>query len=94
MERVIAKSNEAQWHKTEGGSQLHNIEFTEKLGSYGEGPEVQKILNGNFQFPNSTSVDTRNFLNACKLLIQSRMASSEDNVSSRYKCNIKSWQAR
>ena len=62
MERVIAKSNEAQWHKTEGGSHLHNIEFIEKLGSYGEGPEVQNVLDGNFQFPDSTSIDTRDFI--------------------------------
>ena len=39
MEEVIAESNESQWHMTEGGSQLHHKEFTNKLGTFGEGKE-------------------------------------------------------
>ena len=40
MEEVISKSNEAKYHATEGGSQLHQKEFTERLGTYGEGPNI------------------------------------------------------
>ncbi len=30
MEHVIAKSNEAKWHQTEGGDQFYSTPFIEK----------------------------------------------------------------
>ena len=42
MEKVIAISNEKQWHLIEGGSQLHTPPFIEKLGTYGEGKDIKK----------------------------------------------------
>ena len=62
---MIVKSNEAQWHITEGGSQLHNNGFIKKLGTFGECPEIKNVLEGTFEFPINTSVDTRYFINAC-----------------------------
>ena len=37
MEKIIATSNEKQWHVTEGGIQLHNNSYITKLGTYGDG---------------------------------------------------------
>lgn len=41
METVIATSNEAKYHATEGGSQLHQKEFIDKLGTYGDGSNLK-----------------------------------------------------
>lgn len=67
MENVIAPCNEGKWHYTEGGSQFHDSEFTSKLGRCGDGPEINTVLKGYFEFPPSTSDATRDFINACKL---------------------------
>ena len=50
IEKAIAVSNEKNWHTTEGGSQLHDQEFVDKLGAYGKGPEIDHILDGSFNF--------------------------------------------
>ena len=64
MEKMIVVSNK-KWHTTEGGSQLHDREFVNKLGTYGKEPEINHILDGLFQFPAICSVDTKDFLSAC-----------------------------
>ena len=61
MEKIIATENEKKWHQTEGGSQLLHKDFLEKLGHYGEGPEVSKVLDGTFVPPPSASRDTIDF---------------------------------
>ena len=44
MEDIIAKSNEAKYHATEGESQLHQKDFIDKLGTYGDGPNINEVL--------------------------------------------------
>ena len=41
METVIATSNEAKYYAIEGGSQLHQKEFIDKLGTYGDGSNLK-----------------------------------------------------
>ena len=51
MEAVIAPANENKWHQTEGGSQLYDEEFINKLGRFCEGPDVDRVMKGDFTFP-------------------------------------------
>ena len=67
VEQVIANVNEKKYHQTEGGSQLLTPEFLEDLGQYGEGPEVDKILSGNYRPSENASQATKDFLEACKV---------------------------
>ena len=92
MEKVIAASNEKQWHIAEGGSQLHDTQFVNKLGTYGDGTENRKVMDGNFVFPPDTSVDTKYFINACIKLNTTAEQDIEPSVRSRLRSNIKSWR--
>ena len=51
MEKIIATANKRKWHQTEGGSQLVSKAFVEKIGNYGEVPEVKNILDSTFIAP-------------------------------------------
>ncbi len=55
-------SNESKRHQTEGRSQLLSNEMTELLGFNGEGPEIEKVLDGSFIMPPSVSLATTEFL--------------------------------
>ena len=50
MESLILQENEKKYHQTEGGTQLHQPEFIKRLGRYANGPEVDQILLGTFEF--------------------------------------------
>ena len=94
MEKVIASSNEKQWHQTEGGSQLLQDEFIEKLGNHGEGPEIHKVMDGSFIYPNSTSTATKEFLSACKVNKGVEKINTSHGIRSRYKYVQASWSKR
>ena len=68
--------------------------MTELLGEYGEGPEVEKVLNGTFAPPPSTSMATKDFLSACKKHEGAGLLSREQNAVSRYITNKRSWSVR
>ena len=94
MEAVNAPSNESKWHQTEGGSQLHEKEFIDKLGRFGEGPEIDDVLKGNFEFPLTTSDATREYINACKQPENMDIVREIPNVIDRYKLTKLSWKKR
>ena len=94
MEKVIATSNELKWHQTEGGSQLHSDSFISKLGSFGNGPDVNKVLDGTFNSPPGTSVATKDFLNACRRPHNLNIIQSESDILTRYATAMASWEAR
>ena len=94
VERVIATSNEKQWHATEGGSQLHTPTFIAKLGTYGEGGDINKVMDGSFTYPPDTSIDTKDFLEACKRIDVKEDTPVELNTRSRYQTFIQSWKRR
>ena len=91
MEEVISPCNESKWHQTEGGSQLHQDKFTSKLGRCGDGPEIDRVLQGNFEFPNDTSDATRDFIKACKLPENIDIVKEFPDATSRYKTAKQSW---
>ena len=94
MEEVISKSNEKQWHITEGGSQLHTSPFVAKLGTYGEGKDICKVMNGTFSFPPETSNDTRDFIEACRKVNPDDNLKGEISLRSRYQTFLQSWKVR
>ena len=66
VEKAIIKSNEKRYHQTEGGSQLISDAMVQDLGSYGDGPRVEEVLNGTYTPPPGTSEATKDFLQACQ----------------------------
>ena len=66
IEEVIAPAHEEKQHQTEGRSQLHDENFISKLGTYGDGPEINKVLTGQFKYPQNTSKATKEVSTACK----------------------------
>ena len=94
MEKGFAISNEKQWHKTEGGSQLHTPSFVNKLGTYGEGKEIKKVLEGKFAFPPETTKDTKDFIQSCVKVTDNPTLSDEPDLKSRYKTFLHSWKTR
>ena len=92
IEKVISESNEKKGHQTEGGSQLLNKEFIEKLGHYGEGPEVHKVKDGTFSIPEHTTTETKDFLMACKQHKDLHLVEGEVSIIPRYKHNMVSWK--
>ena len=94
VERVIATSNEKQWHVTEGGSQLHTPPFIAKLGTYGEGEDINKVMDGSFNFPPDTTTDTKYFLEACTRIDVKDDIPVEMTIRSRYQAFIQSWKRR
>ena len=66
IERAIIKGNEAKYHKTEGTSDLLSPEFIRLCGHYGEKEDIEKVLDGTFITPTSTSDAAKAFLEACQ----------------------------
>ena len=83
--------NEKVGHQTEGVSQLLRPEFLKGLGNYGEGPETDLVLTGTFQFPENTTVATKDFLNACKNNPKIATVKRNDNIFTRYHNTMKLW---
>ena len=66
VEAAIIKSNERKYHQTEGGSQLLEPFLTQDIGTCGDGPKVNEILDGTYLPPPSSTDATIAFLAACK----------------------------
>lgn len=62
VELLIIQENERKYHQTEAGTDLLSQDFLDKLGQYGECPEVDDVLNGMFEFPLNTSQATKDFI--------------------------------
>ena len=87
MEEVIAISNEHKWHQTEGGSELLYKEMIELLGHYGEGPDIDKVLNGTFIPSMTASLATKVFLPTYKIHEGVTHLSNENDRSKRFHIN-------
>ena len=94
MENVIAKSNEAKYHATEGGSQLHQKDFTDRLGTHGEGPNINEVLDGTFIYPSSCSQDTEDFLDNYQYDNKSHTIKENSSGKYQYRAYFKSWLVR
>ena len=94
IERAMSAGNEKVGHQTEGGSQLLTPDFIKRLGNYGEGPDIDSILNGTFQCPVTTSDATKDFLEACKNDTNIGTVLNNDNISTRYHECMKLWGMR
>ena len=66
----------------------------ELLGEYGEGPEVENVMNGTFVPPADTSTATKDFLSACTKHKGAGLLSREQNTVGRYRTNKRSWKVR
>ena len=66
VEAKIVEENERKYHQTEtGGCQLTDEVFIRKLGTHGNGPAVQSVLDGTYVPPPEASAETIDFLEAC-----------------------------
>ena len=67
VEAKIVEENERKYHQTEtGGCQLTDEVFIRQLGTHGEGPAVQSVLDGTYVPPPEASAETIDFLEACQ----------------------------
>ena len=94
IEKALCTVNEAKYHQTEGGSQLLQKEFMDLLGTHGEGPEVNNVLEGTFSYPLNTSEATKDFLQACRRPDNIKDIPSEKNPVQRFNAFVKSWKIR
>ena len=58
--------------------------MTELLGHYGEGQKIDKVLDGTFIPPSSTSLATKYFLSACKRHEGVIHLSDENDITRRF----------
>ena len=67
MKKVMLASNETKWHPCEvsNKSDLLKPALLNSLGSYGEGQDVIKVLDGLYTYSSSTSDDTKDFIGVC-----------------------------
>ena len=79
----VAKATEKEWYQTEGGSELLKEEFIAKLGRYGEGPDIRKVMYVNFLPPEETSKASIILIKACKKVKESRV--KYQYITTRYK---------
>ncbi|GFH50742.1 hypothetical protein CTEN210_07218 [Chaetoceros tenuissimus] len=93
VERLIIHENERKYHQTEGGTEFLQREFLEKLGKYGEGPEVDNVLDGSFEFPPDTSEAMKDFIRYCKR-VDNLPAPDLNNVRGSFLAYIKAWKIR
>ena len=93
IENLIIKANEEKYHQTEGGSQLLQPSFAASLGAHGEGPEINKVLDGTYTPPPNASVATSDFLTSCKIDALSPHPSRDTPVQRFFK-QKKSWKTR
>ena len=66
VESAIIQSNERKYHQTEGGPQLIEPFLTRDIGTFGDGPKVDDILDGTYSPPPASTDATVAFLEACK----------------------------
>lgn len=93
VERLIIQENEQKYHQTEGSTDLLSQDFFEKLGQYGEGPEVDDVLNGSFEFPPNTSQATIDFIQHCKR-VEQLPPPDPSNIRASFLAYNKAWKLR
>ena len=94
IEEAICDVNKKKYHQTEGGSQLLDQEFIEMLGLHGEGPAVEDVLNGTFEYPPNTSQATREFLETCQQPEHIQQIKESNDPVTRFHNFVKSWKIR
>ena len=95
IEKLCATENERKYHQTEtGNSELLSQEFIQDLGHHGEGPQIQRVLQGTYVPPENTTQDTKDFLNTCKLDQSNDRLDTNDDIIKRYKSHIAAWKIR
>jgi len=62
MERLIIQENESKYHQTESRCPLLQGQLLRDIGLLGDGPEVENILNGTYEYPDDTSEAVRLWL--------------------------------
>jgi len=93
VEAAVIQENEWKYHQTEGGSQLLDDVFRVNFGSFGEGPEIDAVLNGTYELPAHVSQATQDFLAACKRPDQPAPTPCEPTISC-FKDYVHSWKCR
>ena len=93
VEAAIIKSNERKYHQTEGGSQLLEPFFTQDIGTCGDGPKVNEILNGTYLPPPASTDATIAFLEACKRP-DNFIDATHQSAPTRYWNQVRTWRQR
>ena len=95
VEEQIIEENERKYHQTEsGGCQLTDEVFVRQLGTHGNGPAVQSVLDGTYVPPPEASEETIEFLEACQYVDNVQSVIGTDNVITRYRNMVASWANR
>ena len=90
IEEKTIQANEVKYHQTEGGSQFLQNDFIASLGHHGEGPDINKVLQGNYTPPPSASLETQEYLSSCHF----DGSPPPSTPISRYLQQKKSWRTR
>lgn len=67
MDKVFRDENRRKYHQAEASCPFLKQPLLSHFGPYGEGPETENLLQGNYDIPDSVTAETREFLRACKL---------------------------
>ena len=94
IEQAIIKGNEAKYHETEGTSDLLSPEFIKLFGHYGEKEDIEKVLDGTFIPPISTSEAATAFLEACQRPNEIGDIKEDEDPVNRFHTFIKNWKCR
>ena len=94
IKNIIVKGDEKLGHQTEGGIQLLSQKFTRRLGNCGERPGTKAVLEGTFNYPDSTTEATKDFLAACKHNIKIASVKNHDDTSNRFHNTRNLWNLR
>ena len=93
VETAIIQSNEHKYHQTEGGLQLLEPFLTQNIGTFGDGPKVNEILDGSYTPPPSLTDATIAFLEACKRP-DNFIATTQKSGPARYWNEVRTWRQR
>ena len=69
MNAALIANNDKLCHQTEGVSELLDQENIKLSGNYGEGPAIDSILDGTFQFLAGLSDSTIDFLRHVRMVL-------------------------
>ena len=68
--------------------------MVDKLGTHGEGPDIDKVLNGTFVYPTDCNADTKAFLEECTYATNVGSVKEDNDIRTRFQQHISSWQSR
>ena len=95
IDKVCADENQRKYHLPETGtSQLLEEAFIRDLGHHGEGPEINKVLNGTYIPPTGASQPTKDYLEACATTPAILTLANQPTIPYRYKTHTESWKCR